>query len=180
MYSFYEQWEKMWLTKCCWLVRLNSSGWKPWVFCCWCKTGVWHESDNQSSDCLLFKRGCWGLEPMLGVCHRLSEGYREGRAGTAVGSLMDRSHLKQNKTKIPTLEVKPGEKNNLIYQNEDSEKCLICLLKEEVPGKERHAKYPIWKALQMKTGDMFLAVEAWHKLKIKYRLFCLQIWGLQN
>lgn len=29
------------------------------------------ESDNQSSDCLLFKRGCWGLEPMLGVCHPL-------------------------------------------------------------------------------------------------------------
>lgn len=77
---------------------------------------------------------------------------------------MDRSHLKPKKL-IPTLEVKPGEKNNLINQNEDSEKCLICLLKEEIPGKERHAKYPIWKALQMETGDMFMAVQAWDKLK---------------
>lgn len=30
-----------------------------------------------------------------------------------------------------------------------TEKCLICLIKEEIPGKERHAKYPVWKALQI-------------------------------
>lgn len=43
--------------------------------------------------------------------------------------------------------------------------ALFAFLKEEIPGKERHAKYPIWKDLLMETEDMFLAVEVWHKLK---------------
>lgn len=92
---------------------------------------------------------------------------------------MNRSNLKTKKL-IPTLEVKPGEKNNIIYQNEDSEKCLICLLKEEIPGKERHAKYPVWKALQIENwGHVFGNTGLGQAEKIN-RFFCLQMWRLQN
>lgn len=62
--------------------------------------------------------------------------------GQQLVSLTDRSNLKTKKL-IPALEVKPGEKKNLIYQNEDSEKCLICLLKEEISDKEKDDKYPV-------------------------------------